>query len=565
MRWTIKNRLIVVVLLVAAGLVGMYLVAKWANEAAENSLQMSKIRNEQMTMVQSMKEVQLSLALNAMDILVDRFGGDIDQARIQAFADHKAALQSGLLALKGMADTPEEQNAVRLLAEKLEGLIRAVEVDLFRLIRRSDAEFLTGVDEIDHLIDGYSDAALEQLDILVRSINEEAEEAARELHDTLVASDRIGLGALLLTLLVLIPTLVHLARSIIGPLNRTVAMLDDLEQGKLGTRLNLRGQDEIAHMARTLDRFADNLRHEVVHALKKLAEGDLNFTANPRSVEDEVRTALKKLGEDLNLLVVNIQSAGDQVAVASSQVSEASQSLSSGATEQAAALEQITSSLAETSAQIRANAENAGKAKRHSGEASEAAQKGTEQMQEMMAAMAEINAAGRNISRIIKVIDEIAFQTNLLALNAAVEAARAGQHGKGFAVVAEEVRNLASRSATAARETAELIEGAVNKTENGTQTADRAAEALKEIVQGVARTADLVAEIAAASNEQAQGIAQIGHGLQQIDLVAQRTTASAEESAAAAEELSGQAEQMQQMLTRFKVRRDHATLPLHRE
>jgi len=235
-------------------------------------------------------------------------------------------------------------------------------------------------------------------------------------------------------------------------------------------------------------------------------------------------------------------------------VASTSQSLSQGATEQAASIEEISSSMPEIASQTKTNAENAAEANRLAALAKNDAESGNQQMQGMLQAMTDISDSGRNISKIIKVIDEIAFQTNLLALNAAVEAARAGQHGKGFAVVAEEVRNLAARSAKAARETSELIEGSVQKTQRGTEMADLTSASLAKIVEGVSKVTDIIAEISLASNEQSQGINQTNEGLAQVDQVIQANTAAAEEGAAAAEELSSQADQMRHLVSRFRLK-----------
>jgi methyl-accepting chemotaxis protein len=383
--------------------------------------------------------------------------------------------------------------------------------------------------------------------------------AAESVQSLLKSNSILLLSGIVLSIIVGLVIGFMMSGRISGAVVKTMKMVEEMEKGHLDMRLNMRGKDEIGQMARTMDKFADSLEEDCVKSMAKLADGNLTFEVTPKDENDKFRGALKKAGKDLNDILGQVMGSGEQVAYASTQVSDSSQSLSQGATEQASSLEEITSSLTEMAAQTRRNAENANQANQLSYQAKEAAEKGNNQMKDMVAAMAEINDSGQNISKIIKVIDEIAFQTNLLALNAAVEAARAGKHGKGFAVVAEEVRNLAARSAKAAKETAELIEGSVNKTGNGSEIANQTAGALEGIVESINEVTNLVDEIATSSNEQAQGISQVNEGLTQIDQVTQQNTANAEESAAAAEELSAQAQQLQALLSSFTLKNMPAT------
>ncbi|ACL06632.1 Methyl-accepting chemotaxis sensory transducer [Desulfatibacillum aliphaticivorans] len=343
-------------------------------------------------------------------------------------------------------------------------------------------------------------------------------------------------------------------RSVSKPLSQVIAFAEDLRQGDISVSLP-EGKDEIGVMSQALNRVVDELKRKTDIATA-ISSGDLRQEVNISSEKDAFGKALQNMVWRLNDVVQKLHNAANQVDGGSQQVSESSQTLSQGATEQASSLEEITSSMTEIGAQTRTNAENAGQASNLAHDAKNAAEKGVNRMMEMTRSMSTISESSQEIAKIIKVIDDIAFQTNLLALNAAVESARAGVHGKGFAVVAQEVRTLAARSAKAAQGITELIESAVNNVKEGSEIAENTSAALDEIQGKITKASDLVAEIAAASNEQSKGISQINEGLSQIDSVTQQNAANAEETSASSEELSAQAASLRKALTFFKIKGD---------
>ena len=313
------------------------------------------------------------------------------------------------------------------------------------------------------------------------------------------------------------------------------------------------GRDEVSQCIAACNAFILRI-NEVSDAMKDIANNDLRVSLPLLSDADTMGSSLSHMVDNLNNMFSEIHLTSTQVSSGAQQIADGAQSLAQGATEQAAIVEELSASASEIANITKINAEKANKASVLAEAIKGNAEKGSRHMNEMVTAVNEINQASENISKVIKVIDDIAFQTNILALNAAVEAARAGQHGKGFAVVADEVRTLAAKSAEAAKDTGNLISNSIEKAECGARIARDTAASLAEIVSGINESSEIVSDIADSSARQSRDIAQINVGIEQVESVVQQNSAIAEESAAASEELSGQSAILENSISQFKLR-----------
>ncbi len=296
------------------------------------------------------------------------------------------------------------------------------------------------------------------------------------------------------------------------------------------------------------------LKHAIAVA-DHIASGDLTQTIEVRSKDEtgQLMQAMKNMNESLVNIVGQVRTGTETIAVASREIASGNADLSSRTESQASSLEETASSMEELTSTVRQNAENARQANRLVVSTADVAVKGGQVVGQVVDTMASIKESSRKISDIIGVIDGIAFQTNILALNAAVEAARAGEQGRGFAVVASEVRNLAQRSASAAKEIKGLIEDSVGKVDAGSELVDKAGHTMEEIVSSVKRVTDIMSEIAAASQEQSAGIEQVNQAITQMDDATQQNAALVEEAAAAAESLQDQAAKLADAVSVFKL------------
>jgi len=366
------------------------------------------------------------------------------------------------------------------------------------------------------------------------------------------------LGTVLVAMVLSVALGLFIARMIARPLAQMVQVAGQLAAGNLNQKVDYRAQDETGQLAEAFSKQLEVVKRVIAETgsvLEKIAGGDLtrHMQVDCPGEFAHIKNALNATVEKLASAMLEVQSASDHVADTAQALSSASEEIASGAQEQASSLEETASSLEEISSTVKQNAESARQASQLAAGSRESAEKGGQVVNAAVAAMGEINQASTRIADIITTIDEIAFQTNLLALNAAVEAARAGEQGRGFAVVASEVRNLAQRSATAAKEIKGLIQDSVKKVESGSELVNRSGQTLAEIVQSVKRVTDIVAEIAAASQEQAAGIEQVNKAAMQMDQVTQANSAQTEEMSSTAQGLSSSAEQLQALVGQFRL------------
>lgn len=392
---------------------------------------------------------------------------------------------------------------------------------------------------------------------LLGTVADEITNSADTLHKLATQMDIVSVSLIVVSIIITLVIALSIIKAIMVSVRELSGAAKDIALGRVDINLVKHGNDEFGMLVDEYRDVISNIKYQAQIA-EEVSHGNLTVTVNPKSPDDLLGNSLKKLVEDNLSTLSNISDAGTQVTISSSQVASASQALAQGSTEQASAIQEITASIDEIADKTKQNAEQANEAAGLVVHAIEDVKKGNQQMADMVNAMQDINQSSESISKIIKTIDDIAFQTNILALNAAVEAARAGEAGKGFAVVAEEVRSLAAKSASAAKETAEMIEDSISKVSLGSQIADDTARALEAITKVVQESEVIINGIAESSNYQATAVAQIEQAITQVSQVVQTNSATSEECAAASEELSNQASKMRDMLSIYNLRGGHS-------
>ncbi|MGD9566869.1 MAG: methyl-accepting chemotaxis protein [Sedimentibacter sp.] len=483
-----------------------------------------------------------------------------DQSRMNEYIDMADKDSESIFSVLEVftKNTRLDQEMLKMLTDSFNKIV-PVHEQITELLKKGEKEKAYNLYETQYSI-MFDDSNEILLDV-AESQKQRAEEQSTTAHEALNSGIIILIVTVISAILIILIVMASLKKAILIPVKEIHLAAKAIANGDLSATITYDGKDEFGELANAMKA----LLHTVVGILKDLDYGlgeigSGNFTVESKSGDlykgdfSSIDTSMIQIIANLSSTILQISQASEQVACGSDQVSSGAQALSQGATEQASSIEELSASIAEITGQIKQNAENARLANNSAELAGKEIFKSNEHMKDMVDAMDKINLKSSEISKIIKVIEDIAFQTNILALNAAVEAARAGAAGKGFAVVADEVRNLASKSAQAAKGTTNLIEETLVAVQNGSKIVSNTAKSLDESAKVTKEAVLLIDKIAEASNQQAQSANQINIGVDQIASVIQTNSATAEESAAASEELNGQAEMLKNLVGNFRLK-----------
>jgi methyl-accepting chemotaxis protein len=550
--------LLLTLLTAGVGAVGIYAAVSLADDAALlNRSTAAAISSERS--LRNVVEERAAVRGAALHIILgDREGAQTD---IASQAPLEAEYSGLMTEISAMLAEPEAEQIFNSIAPKYQTYIARRNL-FMTMLERDDVtgeEILTALAGFAAPMSEFRFAVNELTDFLEGSMDAMAEEStvlARNVFLTLTGVIAAAIAAAILLgfyISGIIARPVNLMMSTLQQLGDSGDMIfteDEWQKMRAAARYD---RDE---MSLSLAAFVRMLEMFVHYGgmVQTVAGRDLSFAVQPIGPRDTIGNSLLKMVGNLNEMFGKINTAAAQVSDGAQQIANGAQSLAQGATEQAASVEELSGSISVVAATIKEAAGAARDSAALADSIKAKAEQGSAQMTAMMEAVHEINTASQDISKVIKVIDDIAFQTNILALNAAVEAARAGSAGKGFAVVAEEVRSLAAKSAEAAKDTGVLIANSMDKAELGVKIAAETNESLQAIVEGIAASSRIAAQIATASDQQTASIEQINIGIDQVAQVVHKNSATAEESAAASAELSDQSTMLKDLIGTFRLR-----------
>jgi methyl-accepting chemotaxis protein len=537
-QFTIGKRLFAGFGLVLAFVVTVAAAGQWAlNRTVETAMRILNVDVSSANAGNDLRIAVLEMLSDEQDYLLGIGNKDVEKSSVQKWETSHAEAERQL-ELMGRLDADEAQHeTLRTVHNDL-----AAYADAFQQLARSVSS--GAVKTAAEASQGMASAneRTDRIENAVRAIDDESTRRLLEEKKTIVSLQQTTRTMMLIvTAIALIIAMIiagSVTRSITTPILEVVRVAEKLAEGNMDQQVVVRGRDETAQLLGSMKKMIDS-NVAMVAAAQSIAGGRLDVTVRARSDADTLGHALSTMITRLVEVISEVRSASSSLATAASQVATTAQSVSAGNSQQAAAVQETTASLEEMNASIAQNADN-------SRQTEGMAIQGSKDAEQSGIAVRETVQAMNQIAEKISIVEEIAYQTNLLALNAAIEAARAGEHGRGFSVVATEVRKLAERSQSAAKEVSSLAS-------NSVRVADRSGSLLMDLVPSIRKTAALVQDVAAASSEQASGVGQISQSLAQVDQVTQRNASAAEELAATAEEMAAQAEALQNLVGFFQL------------